>query len=330
MTRLAGTASAAALMFLCATPAAADIPACLAPAGEIPQIDGVEVRDLPEGEGKYAILRVEAARGAHMLIYYDAASQSAARERAACLGAQLNLLQDELGDTREGAEWASAVFTSDPNYTPPRQPGAKPRWKVQTGSSQEIPINAERMILGVIPHEQVHDFQAFAGRRLPRWFAEGHATWVGTRISSILRSGEGEADRAETKGRLSTATGPLDLAEWGSVRPKREAIMRQVSAEDRARMEADPDYHPSGSFRFTTDDLEGDESNMLARYAGALLVFEGLEERHGVAKVSAWAIEIASGSGYITPEEMAESIRRHFGEDLDTLLGEPVPPPRIG
>ncbi len=59
---------------------------------------------------------------------------------------------------------------------------------------------------------------------------------------------------------------------------------------------------------------------MTARYSGALMVFDGLEARHGIAKVRAWAREISATEGRVTPEALAESVRRHFGEDLDQLL----------
>ncbi len=88
-------------------------------------------------------------------------------------------------------------------------------------------------------------------------------------------------------------------------------------------MEADPDYWPSVTLRLTVDDLEGDESNLVARYAGALMVFEALEERHSAAKVRAWAHEVTSTPN-ITPAALAESVRRHFAEDLDALLAEPA------
>lgn len=323
MTRLARTTLAAACLFLFTAPAAATIPACVAEPIESPGVAGVDVRDLAEREGDYRILRVEASRGAYLLVYYDAGSEAMARGRAACLGAQLNLLQSELGDTREGAEWASVVFTTDQDYVQPGGPGAKIRWVVYTTPSDTWGMDPQNTILMVIPHEQVHDFQSRSDARVPRWFAEGHATWVGTRISSLLQTGLGEAKRATTKQELENATGPLNLAAWGGTRPKREAVMRQVSDEERARMEADPDYWPSVTLRLTVDDLEGDESNLVARYAGALMVFEALEERHGAAKVRAWAHEVTSTPS-ITPAALAESVRRHFAEDLDALLAEPA------
>ena len=305
----------------------AEVPSCTAPLGEPMGMQGVEVIELPDGEGAYRMLRVEADGGAHMLVYFDAASEPMARSRAPCLGAQLNLLREELGDTRIRAEWESVVFTADHAYVPPRGADVRTRWLVHTVPEQlEGGVTAfsdpQRKVLRVIPHEQVHHFQARDEARTPRWFAEGHANWVEVRVADRLKEGEGQASRAETLAKLGTANGPVNLAAWQMVRPKREAIMRQVSAEDRARMEADPDYTPKGSFTFTMDDLEGDESNMLARYAASLLVFEELEERHGADKVRDWAFEVTAQPGTVTSEMLARSVGRWFGEDLDTLLAE--------
>ena len=72
--------------------------------------------------------------------------------------------------------------------------------------------------------------------------------------------------------------------------------MRQVSAEDRARMMQDPNFAPSGSFRFTADDLIGDESNIVARYHAATALFERLEREHGAEAVHAFARETTATS----------------------------------
>lgn len=299
-----------------------NVQACIDTIGP-PVVDKVEVRDLIASEGEYDILRVDAANGAHMFVYFDFGSEAVARSRAACLEHQINLLQLHLGDTRTSAEWASVVFTTDPDYSPPRGEGIKTRWVVLVSSSPSGAINLDRMVLSSIPHEQVHDFQARNGARLPRWISEGHANWVGHHVTSALDPGEGKRQRLNMLDSLSRSEGPINLVGWKKVRPKREAIMRQVSANDRARMEADPDYFPSGSFQFTQDDFEGDETNQPARYAAAFLVFEGLEERHGANAVRNWMHELSSKHGVVSREDVAQTAKRAFNEDIDILLAEP-------
>ncbi|MGB7408925.1 MAG: hypothetical protein WA908_10505 [Pontixanthobacter sp.] len=278
---------------------------------------------MAEQDGDYSVLHVETKRGAYMRVYFDAASEQIARARAPCLGMQLNLLQAELGDTRNNAQWNAVVFTSDAKYAPPRGVDHQTRWVMRTDVIDAEVANIETMLLAVIPHEQVHEFQTRIGVGLPRWFSEGHATWAAIRIYNSLRPGLAAEKRDERIAKLEQSVTPVDLSRWTSVRPKREAIMRQVSPEDRARMEQDPDYSPTGSFTFTMDDFEDDESNMEARYGAAMLVFEGLEKRHGAAAVRDWAKAVTASANRVDEVRMAQSVREHFGEDLDVLLSEP-------
>ncbi|WP_343345259.1 hypothetical protein WJT74_12005 [Sphingomicrobium sp. XHP0239] len=96
--------------------------------------------------------------------------------------------------------------------------------------------------------------------------------------------------------------------------------MRQVSPEDRARMEADPDYSPSGSFSFTGDDFENDMTNDGASYPLAEAVFMGLEARHGEAAVHAWMSDITAAAGPIDDAKLSASLEQHFGETASDLL----------
>lgn len=57
-------------------------------------------------------------------------------------------------------------------------------------------------------------------------------------------------------------------------------------------METDPNFSPSGSFTFTRDDLAADETMASACYAAALLIFEGLEQRHGADQVRKWVLDV--------------------------------------
>lgn len=305
-----------------ASPALArEEPACSAPLGERPQAAGILIVPEAPGANDLPSLRVTLeATGHFMRVFFDEGSERAAWSRAACLGRQLDLLTTALGDPRRDAEWFSVVFTQDADYIPPRGPEDKERWPILIGADGGFPDLSQRMVVVTMPHEQVHDFQKRAGAIPPRWFSEGHATWVGLAITEQLDPAAARTDRDRLFGDLARSTSPANLAQWGSVRPRPEAIMRQVSAEDRARMQADPSYMPSGTFSFTSADLIGDESNMLARYAASLKVFEELEARHGARAVHDWAREVTAGSGRITPDILAESVSTHFGESLDDLL----------
>lgn len=317
--------ASAAVLGLSAPVQASDLPtACAAPLGERPALSGIDVEAVPAQPGDLPVLKVTTqATGAWMKVHYDAGSEAAAWSRAVCLGAQIEELTRDLGDVRRDAEWFSVVFTQDPAYVAPRGPGVKARWSIQVGADGNLPELSQHLVRAVMPHEQVHDYQRRAEARLPRWFAEGHATWVGLRVTGAIDAGVAESEREKRAAARAEATAPLNLAAWGSVRPRREAIMRQVSAEDRARMQADPNFNPGGTFRFTTADFEGDESDMPARYGAALAVFDGLEARHGAEAVRAWVTEVTAATGPVSPESMAASVQAHFGEALEDLLRDP-------
>jgi hypothetical protein len=284
-------------------------------------IAGVKVDDAPSDEAQLRMLRVTADRGAFMNVYFDEQSEVGARRYAGCLGVQLTLLTRELFDEREGAQWASVVFTSDRGYAPPRGADVKTRWVILTSPDAPDELKPRPMVFETLPHEQVHDFQSRNGAIDPLWFAEGHATWLGLRVTAMLDPEAARKNRAERLAELRSTKGPVNLAGWGQRRIKRDAILRQLSPEDRAKIEADPSYIPrGGAFTFTIDDFETDESMSGARYAAALLVFEGLERRHGAKKVSEWAREVTSQSGEVSESYLRSSIRQHFAEEMDQLL----------
>ena len=294
---------------------------CSASLGDRPQAEGISIVPEPASAGDLPSLKVTVeATGSFLRVFFDDGSERAAWSRAACLGRQLEMLTTMLGDPRKDTEWFSVVFTQDADYLPPRGPDEKERWSILTAADGGLPDMSQRMVVVTMPHEQVHDFQQRSGASPPRWFSEGHATWVGLAITDQLDPAAARTNRGRLSEDLAQSTTPVNLPEWGSVRPRPEAIMRQVSAEDRARMEADPSYMPSGTFSFTSADLIGDESNMPARYAASLEVFEGLEARHGARAVHDWAREVTAGSDRITPDVLAESVSTHFGERLDDLL----------
>ncbi|MFD1787469.1 hypothetical protein ACFSC3_07780 [Sphingomonas floccifaciens] len=299
---------------------------CSAPSGKRRTVRGIVVTDEPGAEGVYRRLRVTADGGAYLIVHYDPASESIARARAACLGRQLELLRGLTGDERQGAQWYSVVFTNAANYSPPRGPSEVARWTIETDAAGRLTEAGQRTLTAVLPHEQVHLFQYRMQALPPRWFLEGHASWVGLKVSDRIDPAAAAADRRlKAEGAAKSKGQPLNLAGWGSVRPKREAIMRQVSDEDRARMMRDPNFAPSGSFRFTADDLIGDESNIVARYHAATALFERLEREHGAEAVHAFARETTATAGRVTANRMDELVRKHFNIGADALLADTTP-----
>lgn len=295
--------------------------ACSAVLGERPERPGLSIADEGQVEDGLRSLHVTVKEtGAFMRIYYDAGSERIAWARAACLGEQIAAVARAVGDERQRAEWDSVVFTQNPDYIPPRGPDLVTRWVIQVEPNGTLNLIAHYMVVSTMPHEQVHDWQTRNGALPPRWIAEGHATWIAFRINPAFDPIVAAKTNRSRQKALAAFEGPLNLAQWGSVKPKREAIMRQVSPEDRARMEADPDYHPTGTFTFKPDDFETDMTINEASYPASSAVFEGLAQRHGEEAMRAWMAELTASKGKIGPEAVAESIDRHFGERVSEIL----------
>jgi hypothetical protein len=309
-----------ATVLMLPTQAKATMAECAASDGTTPVVSGVHIEEASSDDPDLKMLRITARRGAFMHVYYDPQSEAIARRYASCLGTQLNLLAIELLDEREAAHWFSVIFTSAQDYIPSQTAGVKTRWIISTNPASPQGSAPQAMVLETMPHEQVHDYQNRNRAKLPLWVLEGHATWVGLRITTMLDPQIGQSKRKKTLSRVDLKAVPAKLAEWGDRRPKREAMLRQVSPEDRAKMEVDPTYIPNVRFVFTLDDFESDESRTLERYAASLLIFEGLEERHGTDKVRQWIAEITAATGNVSKNTLAASIMRHFGEELAELL----------
>lgn len=295
--------------------------ACRAPVGSSPLVRGIEVEPQIARLDDLPFLKVVVSRsGAWMNVYFDDEAQQIASARATCLGGQIALLEREMGDTRADAHWDDVVFTSQRAYAPPRGQGVATRWLVHTPDGGAISAEAQTMISLTLPHEQAHSYQSHAGARLPRWFSEGHATWAGLKVTAMIDPEIAATDGSKHEDELAAGSRPLALGEWGSVRPKREAILRQLTPEDRRRAEVDPSFMPSGSFQFGPDDLIGDESNSAARYAGAWKIFLGLEERHGADEVRAWVNDLITMRRSAGRDGIANSAQARFNEDLNLLL----------
>lgn len=290
--------------------------ACAAPVGDRPQVEGVRVEPLATAPGDLPGLKVvDTATGGWMTVYHDPASEAAAHARAACLGSQLALLAQAVGDQRRDARWASVVFTTDPDYIPPRD-GVDTRWTVATTQAGGLDKASRRKVVAVIPHEQVHDFQKRAGAETPRWFHEGHAEWVGRRVTAVIDPEMGERLADQGSADLAASTTPVDLMRWGGISVKPEAILRQVSAADRERMMADPTWSPPGPFTFGPDDMQSDESNMAARYQAAWTVFDAMERAHGGVVVRDWVRDVTSAEGRVSADAIQETAKTALGEDI--------------
>ncbi|WP_342238484.1 hypothetical protein [Inquilinus sp. OTU3971] len=248
-------------------------------------------------------------------IYYDQDLSGAARSKAACLGAMLDLLRESTPDPRRDLHWSALVISAREDYVPPRGK-AEARWlNVLRGGRRDAA--ALTFLIETLPHEEVH----FGQKRprapaRPRWFQEGHSEWAGLHVAEQVRPDIAAARRAQPA-KAMAAQPKARLAKWGGTMVKPEAIDRQISAEDRARHAADPSYMPSGPMRFGPNDFYQDEVDLEARYGAALAIFERLEDRNGRAAVQAWVSAVLAKAD---DRSIADLCRDILGEDLAPWL----------
>jgi hypothetical protein len=256
-------------------------------------IPGIEVKHPSIQADEMDQLRVtDEQSGGWMVILYDRVSKRSAMAAAPCLGAQLRLLATALNRASPG-QWSSAVFaTAAPTTAPPDK---VVRWHVPTNADGSLSDESRKMMLMTIPHEQVHRDQARAGSQLPRWFVEGHAEWVSRPIQRLIAPALAASERRTHGVSAATFTAPTKLKNWGGLKIKREAIRRQVSAEEQRRMDLDPTYYApieARSLKFGPDDLVNDDGDLTltgARYQAAWRVFDHLERSRGKLDVRHWA-----------------------------------------
>jgi hypothetical protein len=298
--------------------------ACVAPVGKRPSLDGIVVARLAAAPGDLPKLRIsDRHSGGWLLAYYDAAGERAAYARAACLGAQLRLFTVELGPAASRRQWFAAVFTTKANYVAPANQIVN-RWTVPLTASGQLGEQGQSMIVSTIPHEQVHSFQGRAGAGLPRWVEEGHAEWIGRKITQLLSPSAAQASEEGSERLLEAGRQSVKLRSWGGVQVKREAIMRQVPVDERRKMEADPAYTAplSGrSFSFGPADVISDESNLKARYEASWRIFRDLEAVHGQQAVQSWVAQLTARPGKVDGAKAVQNAVEVLHENLSETLG---------
>jgi hypothetical protein len=230
---------------------------------------------------------VDLKNGTVFRVYFDEGSAQVAEDSVPVLAAFYRELAEIIGIDGGRVDWSSVAFVQNPEYNPPRR-GGEVRWKVLVESNGQIgPAGINDLYL-VLPHEQVHAIQGTFTGDLPRWFKEGQATWAGLKVTERWRPELARKERAGLTQAHKAANEPLKLPVWGGVRVKPEAILRQLTPEQRERMLKDPTYEAPGPFTFGQGDFISDESSARARYGASLDVFERLEQSAGRKVMHAW------------------------------------------
>lgn len=314
-------AIAAALMV---SPSAASEPpldqvqrACsAAPGRAAPTVTGIGFKAMPAAPGDLPYIQVvDQKTGARVRIYHDPSLREVALARAACFGGVLTRLPSLIPNTPPGVTWAPIVLTLNEDYIPPRSE-SEHRW-VAPRFNGTWNAHGISFLIKVMPHEETHGRQlASRATPLPRWFQEGHAEWVGLKVTEAVRPDLAAAARQEHQA-ASTALPDARLGAWGGRKVKDEAIQRQLSPADQERRRREPGWIPPGPFKFGPGDFVEDNDNEAGRYAAALAVFDGLERRHGREAVQTWVAAVLASADN---KDIVPLAQQTLGEDITPLL----------
>ncbi|MDP3939276.1 MAG: hypothetical protein Q8R92_14225 [Deltaproteobacteria bacterium] len=269
----------------------------------------------PQPEDLPVLRAVDLATGLVFRAYYDAAVEHVARTYIPTIAALCREAAMLVAVDPGLVDWSAVAFVQDSGYVPPRRSG-EVRWNVLVDPSRHLGPVGERDLYQTLPHEQVHAIQSTLGSEPPRWFAEGMAEWAGLHVTQRRAPVLAQERRTELRNAYESLSEPLNLSGWGGVTVKREAILRQVTPEQRARMETDPSYSPPGPFRFGSGDMISDESNALARYGASLALFEMLEKTAGLDRMRAWFRAVWQVDRRLNTEELLSRAYEHTGVDL--------------
>lgn len=263
---------------------------------------------------------VNKSSGATFAVYYEPTAEALAQHKLLYLSEIIEqVAHGSLADPG-AVNWASVIFTSDPNYAPPRG-GAEVRWVMEVDSQGNLTKEGEKSLFTTLPHEQVHAVQHSLAGQLPRWYAEGQASWLGLQVASTHRPDLAKTEQDRIMTALSAAGHGLKLPAWGGLKIKREAIYRQVSKEEQHHMDVDPSFVPlGGAFKFLPDDFVSDESDTAARYGAAMSLFASLEARTGRAAVNAWMKAIWAEPTTPNSQRIAELAKQITGLDISDAL----------
>lgn len=262
---------------------------------------------------------VNMSNGAVFRVYFDEGSRKIAEESVRSLAAFYEQLARIMNVEAAAVDWSSIVFTQNKNYAAPRL-DREVRWTVRVDETGRLGAEGLEDLYQTIPHEQVHAVQKTFVENLPRWFAEGQAEWGGLQVTERWQPKLAEKRRADLANTVSQPPQPLNLRGWGGVRIKPEAILRQLTPEQREKMQKDPNYEAAGPFTFTSADYISDESNTLARYGAAMNLFAALEKSAGRAKMFSLFKDVWKYERGLTTDLLLPLVLKNTGSDVSVSL----------
>lgn len=241
------------------------------------------------------------------------------QENSASLISMYQVLVETIGVDPSAVKWAEIAFIRNNNYIPSSDKEGIVRWVIPLTTKGGLGISGKHEMFLTIPHEQVHAIQKVFGD-LPRWFSEGMAEWAGLRATKVAAPGLYADRKKQLNAALASSAVPLNLKSWGGVKPKPEAILRQLTPEQKRRMAKEPGYFPSGPFSFGPDDFISDESNTFARYAASLRIFEAIESRSTSSKMREWFDAIINLPSPKKTSDIVRLAKEKTGADISEML----------
>jgi hypothetical protein len=198
--------------------------------------------------------------------------------------------------------WGAVAFVADPAYRSPLT-ALETRWLVVTDARGDFTATGREFFYVGLPHEQVHATQPRV-LRLPRWYAEGQAEWIGLRVTATWNP---EAARHRTSQHSAAlkwlGNQPVELRAWQGPRVRPEAVRGQT-----------PPY------RFGPEDIISDESRTPARYAASRNLFESVYDTAGEERMLAWMRTVRDATPPISDTRVIELAIERAGIDLVPLL----------
>lgn len=302
------------LLLALAPPARAE-----APRGE--PVPAAELRiGAPQAEADgLTSLRIEDLEAGNTFdVLFDGVSEQAARDAIPVLAAYYRQLAGLVARDPADIRWSGVLFARDADSLVLERKADRVIWRVDVGADGR-PSAAGRDMLGrTLPHEQVHATQKTPGHDGPRWFDEGQAEWAGLQVVAAWDPAAAAEMRAQRKEALAKAGPAVALARWGGIQPRPEAILRQLTPAQREQFLKDPASVP-GPFHFQPGDLVSDESNMEARYAASLALFDDIERRAGRDALQAW-FKAVREAGAADGAAIARLAHEATGVDIEDAL----------
>lgn len=256
-------------------------------------------------------------------VYFDNTSERIARQSVPTLAAFYRQVAALVVIDPADVDWHAVVFARNAeSLILTRKPGESV-WRVDVGGDGQLSTDGIKTLYITMPHEQTHATQNVwqDATGLPRWFDEGQASWVELQVVALWKPALAKEQREKLASALKDAKQPVALAQWGGVHPKPEAILRQLTPEQRAQFLKNPSsIQLSRAFAFKDGDFVSDESNTLARYGASLALFERIDKQAGRDALIAWFVAVQRAGKHISSKELATLSLEHTKIDITADL----------